>query len=167
MFGIGKIKPGDYIFSVKKDNNNNIIIVGRVQSVHKNILNVIGFFVSPRGLIERKLKGIIGKHSNEVLDDPDPNNCIFILIDRIETGNFSGEINQEKDKVTWINEKRYFILDGWVRENLPDMVADVLYSTSEAERHHSRSILMEKMNSLYDKDLKEHLYAVARSTKIL
>lgn len=167
MFGIGKIKPGDYIFSVKKDNDNNIIIVGRVQSVRKNILNVIGFFVSPRGLIERKLKGIIGKRSNEVLQDPDPNNCIFILIDRIETGNFSGEINQEKDKVIWINEKRYFILDGWVRENLPDMVADVLYSTSEAERHHSRSLLMEKMNSLYDKDLKEHLYAVARSTKIL
>ncbi|MFB5598833.1 MAG: hypothetical protein ACE5SW_01210 [Nitrososphaeraceae archaeon] len=167
MFGIGKIKPGDYIFSVKKDNDNNMIIVGRVQSVHKNILNVIGFFVNPRGLIERKLKGIIGKRSTEVLQDPDPNNCIFILIDRIETGNFSGEINQEKDKVIWINEKRYFILDGWVRENLPDMVADVLYSTSEAERHHSRSLLMEKMNSLYDKDLKEHLYAVARSTKIL
>lgn len=167
MFGIGKIKPGDYIFSVKQDADNIMIIIGRVQSVSKSILNVIGFFVRPRGLIDRKSKGILGKRSNEVLQNPDPNNCIFILIDRIESGNYSGEVNQDKDKVTWINEKRYFILDGWVRENLPDMVADVLYSTSEAERDHSRSILMEKMNSLYDQDLKEHLYAVARSTKIL
>jgi hypothetical protein len=54
-----------------------------------------------------------------------------------------------------------------VRENLPDMFADVLYSNSEEDRLHSRSILMEKMNSLYDQDLKEHLYAVVRSTKIL
>jgi hypothetical protein len=167
MFGIGRIKPGDYVFSVRKDNNNIMIIIGRIQSADKNILNVIGFFVKPRGLLERKLKGNIGKRSTEVLQNPDPNNCIFILIDRIETGNFSGVINQEEDKVTWINEKRYFILDGWVRENLPDMFADVLYSNSEEERHHSRSILIEKMNSLYDQDLKDHLYAVVRSTKIL
>jgi len=26
---------------------------------------------------------------------------------------------------------------------------------------------LEKMNSLYEKDLKDHLYAVARSTKVL
>jgi hypothetical protein len=27
--------------------------------------------------------------------------------------------------------------------------------------------LLEKMNSLYERDLKDHLYAVARSTKVL
>jgi len=31
----------------------------------------------------------------------------------------------------------------------------------------ARSILLEKMNSLYERDLKDHMYAVARSTKIL
>ena len=47
------------------------------------------------------------------------------------------------------------------------MFADVIYSQSEEEKHHYRAILIEKMNSLYDKDLKEHVYAVARSAKIL
>jgi hypothetical protein len=32
---------------------------------------------------------------------------------------------------------------------------------------HAREILIEKMNSLYEKELKDHLYAVARSTKVL
>ena len=47
------------------------------------------------------------------------------------------------------------------------MFADVIYSQSEDEKYHYRAILIEKMNSLYDKDLKEHMYAVARSAKIL
>jgi hypothetical protein len=31
----------------------------------------------------------------------------------------------------------------------------------------ARAILLEKMNSLYERDLREHMYAVARSTRIL
>jgi len=69
--------------------------------------------------------------------------------------------------VTWINEKRFYVLDGWIRENLPDMFADVLRANTEQDRSQARHILLEKMNSLYEKDLKDHLYAVARSTKIL
>ena len=58
-------------------------------------------------------------------------------------------------------------MDGWIRENLPDMFADVLRANSDDQRLQAREILLEKMNSLYEKDLKDHLYAVARSTKIL
>jgi hypothetical protein len=47
------------------------------------------------------------------------------------------------------------------------MFADVLRADTEQERLHARTILLEKMNSLYEKDLKDHLYAVARSTKVL
>jgi hypothetical protein len=43
----------------------------------------------------------------------------------------------------------------------------VLRANTEEERLQARAILLEKMNSLYEKDLKEHLYAVARSTKVL
>jgi hypothetical protein len=50
---------------------------------------------------------------------------------------------------------------------MPEMFADVIYSHSEEEKLHYRTILIEKMNSLYDRDLKEHVYAVARSVKIL
>jgi hypothetical protein len=104
---------------------------------------------------------------SEVLKNPDPNNCIFMLIDRVETGMYNQEVDQNVDKTIWINEKRYFVLDGWVRENLPDMFADVLRATSEEQRLQARGILIEKMNSLYERDLKDHLYAVARSTRVL
>ena len=90
-----------------------------------------------------------------------------MLIDRVETGNFNDEVDQGTNKTIWINEKRFFVLDGWIRENLPDMFADVLRANTEEERMHARATLLEKMNSLYEKDLKDHLYAVVRSTKIL
>ena len=50
---------------------------------------------------------------------------------------------------------------------MADLFADVIYSVSEEEKHHFRAILIEKMNSLYDRELKEHVYAVARGAKIL
>jgi hypothetical protein len=141
--------------------------LGRVTSVTNNSLLVLGSYIKPLGLLSKRQKGVLGKRSQEVLNDPDPNNCIFILIDRIETGNFYGNIDQSVNKVSWINEKRFFVLEGWIKENMPDLFADVIYSQSEEEKHHYRAILIEKMNSLYDKDLKEHVYAVARSSKIL
>ncbi|MGH9995578.1 MAG: hypothetical protein ACRD4J_10145, partial [Nitrososphaeraceae archaeon] len=103
----------------------------------------------------------------QVLQDPDPNNCIFMLIDRVESGSFSDEIDLDSTKTTWINEKRYFVLDGWIRENLPDLFSRIFRASTEEERQYARTILLEKMNSLYERDLKEHVYAVARSTRIL
>jgi hypothetical protein len=167
MFGLGKIKSGDYVFAVEKENEYNKIILGRVQSVNKNLLSILGSYIKPTGLIAKRQRGILGHRSQQVLNDPDPDNCIFILIDRIETGNYYGTLDQNISKVIWINEKRFFVLEGWIKENMPDMFADVIYSQSEEEKLHYRSILIEKMNSLYDKDLKEHVYAVARSAKIL
>ena len=76
-------------------------------------------------------------------------------------------LDQSTNKVSWINERRFFVLEGWIKENIADLFADVLYSQSEEEKYHYRAILIEKMNSLYDRDLKEHVYAVARSAKIL
>jgi hypothetical protein len=90
-----------------------------------------------------------------------------MLIDRVETGTFNQEIDQNTSSVVWINEKRFYVLDGWIRENLPDMFADVLRANTEQDRIQARDILLEKMNSLYEKDLKDHLYAVARSTKVI
>ena len=167
MFGIGKIKDGDYVFAVEKENEYTKIILGRIQSINKDLLTVLGSYIKPTGLIAKRQRGNLGQRSQEVLDDPDPDNCIFILIDRIETGNYYGNIDQSINKVKWINEKRFFVIEGWIKENMPEMFADVIYSHSEEEKLHYRSILIEKMNSLYDKDLKEHVYAVARSVKIL
>ncbi|HET6799305.1 MAG TPA: hypothetical protein VFH25_01965 [Nitrososphaeraceae archaeon] len=152
---------------VQSDQNYNKLIIGMVQSANGNKIQVRGSYIRPIGLIERVKRGHSGDRPREVLDNPDPNNCIFMLIDRVETGSFNQEIDQQTSKIIWINEKRFFVLDGWIRENLPDMFADVLRADTEQERLHARTMLLEKMNSLYEKDLKDHLYAVARSTKVL
>src|SRR5215218_10603890 len=169
LFGkvAGGIKPGSYVFVAQKEGDYSKIIIGRVQSSNGNKVHVVGTYIRPQGLIERIQAGRAGGRPIEALNNPDPNNCIFMLIDRVETGSFNQEIDQQTSKIIWINEKRFFVLDGWIRENLPDMFADVLRAATEQERLQARTILLEKMNSLYEKDLKDHLYAVARSTKVL
>lgn|GEM_PF-71958 len=166
MFGRGKIKPGDYVFVVQNDHEVNNIIIGKVQAVNGDKIRINGTKIRPIGLLERvKAGGAIGR-PREVLENPDPNNCIFMLIDRVETEIFGEEVNQKVSKTTWINERRYYVLDGWIKENLPDIFASVLSAAGD-ERLEARTMLLEKMNSIYEKDLKEHLYAVARSTKVL
>jgi hypothetical protein len=90
-----------------------------------------------------------------------------MLIDRVETGTFDEEVDQSISKLIWINESRYLVLDGWIKENLPDIFAAVLSAGTEDSRAQARQTLIEKMNSLYERDLKDHVYAVARSAKIL
>jgi hypothetical protein len=167
MFGKGEIKPGNYAFVVQKDGNHSRLIIGRIQSVNGNNIHVIGTFIRPRGLIDRVKAGKSTDRMVQVLGNPDPNNCIFMLIDRVETGSFNDSVDQSTSRVIWINENRYLVLDGWIKENFPDIFATALSASSDEEKAQARSVLMEKMNSLYERDLKEHVYAVARSSKIL
>lgn len=166
MFGRGKIKPGDYVFVVQNDHEVNSIIIGKVQSVDGDRLKVNGTKIRPVGLLERVKAGRAIGRPKEVLENPDPNNCIFMLIDRVETQIFSDVVSQKLSKAIWINERRYYVLDGWIKENLPDIFASVLSAAGD-EKLEARAMLLEKMNSIYEKDLKEHLYAVARSTRVL
>ena len=166
MFGRGKIKPGNYVFVVQNDHEVNTIIIGKVQSVDGDRLKINGTKIRPVGLLERVKAGRAIGRPKEVLENPDPNNCIFMLIDRVETQIFSEEVNQKSSKAIWINERRYYVLDGWIKENLPDIFASVLSAAGD-EKLEARAMLLEKMNSIYEKDLKEHLYAVARSTRVL
>ena len=166
MFGRGKIKPGNYVFVVQNDHEVNTIIIGKVQSVDGDRLKINGTRIRPVGLLERVKAGRAIGRPKEVLENPDPNNCIFMLIDRVETQIFSEEVDQKSSKAIWINERRYYVLDGWIKENLPDIFASVLSAAGD-EKLEARAMLLEKMNSIYEKDLKEHLYAVARSTRVL
>jgi hypothetical protein len=167
MFGRGGIKAGDYVFVAQKEEDFKKIIIGRVQAVSGNKVHIIGTSFKPQGLIERIKAGRAGDRSKEVLANPDPNNCIFMLIDKVETERFNEEIDQSISRVIWINENRYLVLDGWIKDNFPDIFAAVLSAKSEEERAQARSTLLEKMNSVYERDLKDHVYAVARSAKIL
>jgi hypothetical protein len=165
--GRGGIKPGQYVFVVQKDGKYSKIIIGNVRSVSGSKVHVGGTYVRPLGLIERIESGRAIGRPSEVLSNPDPNNCIFMLIDRVETGRFDEEVDQSVSKVIWINESRYLVLDGWIKENLPDIFAAALSAGTEESRAQARQTLIEKMNSLYERDLKDHVYAVARSAKIL
>jgi hypothetical protein len=167
LFGRGRIKRGDYVFAAQNENDYRILIIGRVHEISGRKLSVLGSFIRPVGLMERVKSGIVEGRPAQVLHDPDPNNCIFMLIDRVESGAFSDEIDLDNTKTTWINEKRYFVLDGWIRENFPDLFSHIFRASTEEERQYARAVLVEKMNSIYEKDLKEHVYAVARSTRIL
>jgi hypothetical protein len=87
--------------------------------------------------------------------------------DNVETGDFDEVVDINSSKIKRINEERFHVLDGWIKENLPELFANVLRAKSGEDRAQARAILLEKMNSLYERDLKDHMYAVARSTKIL
>ncbi len=169
LFKSNKIQVGSYVFTTMYDEltKHKMIVAGRVKMLDDNNLDIEGLYVKPLGLIKRKDSGKLGEHSLQVLNDPTPDNCIFILIDTIEYGPFSDKIDMSKNKPIRIHEHKYLLLDAWIKENLPEMFAEIFRSNSTEERLQTRSILLEKMNSLYDKDLKEHLYAVLRSTKIL
>src|SRR5262245_29011835 len=167
MFNRGGIKPGEYVFVVQKEGSFSRIIIGRIQSVNGSKLQIVGTYVRPLGLIERIQSGRAGGRPAEAINNPDPNNCIFMLIDRIESGRFGEEVDQTVSRVIWINENRYLVLDGWIKENFPDIFAAALSAESSESRAQARQTLIEKMNSLYERDLKDHVYAVARSAKIL
>ena len=169
MFGKGGIKPGEFIFVVQKDGEYNQVIIGRIQAVTGggSKIRVTGTQIRPSGLVERVKAGKAGDRSRQVLASPDPNNCVFMLIDRVETSAFNAEVDHALDRVIWINEDRYLVLDGWIKENLPEIFAAALSSPAEEDRQQAKAALREKMGSLYERDLKEHVYAVARSARLL
>ncbi|MEO9295686.1 MAG: hypothetical protein ABI347_08820 [Nitrososphaera sp.] len=167
MFGKGGIKPGEFVFVSQKDGEYNRIMIGRIQSVSGSKVSIAGTQITPSGLVERVKAGKAGDRSKQVLGNPDPNNCIFMLIDRIEASPFNGEVDQARDRVIWINENRYLVLDGWIKENLPEIFAAALTAPTEEDRQQAKVALREKMGALYERDLKEHVYAVARSARLL
>lgn len=167
MFGKQELKPGNYAFIVQKDGDYNRIVIGRIQSTSGGKFRIVGTFIRPQGLIERIKAGKAGERAAQVLASPDPNNCIFLLIERIETGRFNEEVDQSNSRVIWINENRYLVLDGWIKENFPEIFSSALSAATAEERAQARLVLREKMNSLYERDLKEHVYAVARSARLL
>ena len=167
LFGRNKIKDGDYVFVTQEYSEKIRLVIGRIISLTDSIARIRGTYVIPLGLIEKVSSGRGEGRPREVIQNPDPNNCILMLIDYVETGNFDEVIDINSSKIKWINEERFHVLDGWIKENLPEIFGNVLRAKSNEDRMQARTILLEKMNSLYERDLKDHMYAVARSTKIL
>jgi hypothetical protein len=59
------------------------------------------------------------------------------------------------------------MLDGWIRESIPEFINNVLSLAPGKERDEAKRILKNRMETLTDPNLRRTLYAVCRSLKIL
>ena len=169
MFGSKKrtLKEGSFVFTAKPSDEYCNFVIGIVTGVDGNRIGVNGFIVNPVGLKNKVLQGKAGTRSTEMLKDPTSENCIFALIYRIEHENFTDVLDLEKEKVEIISKKVFTILDGWIRESLSELINNVLSLPDGSEQDHAKRILKQRMENLYDKNLKQNLYSVCRSLKIL
>ena len=169
MFGSKKatLKEGSFVFTAKPDGDYCNFVIGTVTGADRNRVGVNGFIVNPVGLKNKVLQGKAGTRSKEMLKEPTSENCIFALIYRIEYENFTDILDLEKEKVEILSKKQYTILDGWIRESLSELINNVLSLPDGSDQDHAKRILKQKMENLYDKNLKQNLYSVCRSLKIL
>ena len=169
MFGSkkGTLKEGSFVFTAKPADEYCNFVIGIVTGVDGNRVGVNGFIVNPIGLKNKVLQGKAGTRSKEMLTEPTSENCIFALIYRIEYENFTDVLDLEKEKVEILSKKQYTILDGWIRESLSELINNVLSLPDGSEQDHAKRILKQRMENLYDKNLKQNLYSVCRSLKIL
>ena len=169
MLGFGKkgLKEGDFVFVRQPDGEYNKMIFGAVTGVQGTKIGVNGIIINPIGLRNKIEQGKAGTRSIEILKNPNPDNCIFTLIYRIEHDNFNEVVDLDKQRVLQIPNRVYATLDGWIRESLPELINNVLSLPPGSERDEAKRILKQRMDTLFDKSLKRTLYAVCRSLKIL
>jgi len=161
------LQEGDHIFSQKLDGEYKKFIFGTVTGVNDKKIGINGVIVDPVGLKNKVKQGKAGTRSQEILENPTPENCIFSLIYRIEHENFTDVLDLNEDRIIQIPPKIYSILDGWVRESLPELLNNVLSLPVGTEKEHAKQILRQRMDTLYDKNLKRNLYSICRSLRIL
>ena len=172
MFGLGKKriklpKEGDFVFARRPDGEYNKIIFGAVTGVHGKKIGVNGIIINPVGLKNKVEQGKAGSRSIEILKNPNPDNCIHLLIYRIEHENFNDIVDLDKEQVLELPNRVYATLEGWIRESLSELVNNVLSLPPGSERDEAKRILKQRMDTLFDKSLKRTLYSVCRSLKIL
>ena len=169
MFGSkkGTLKEGNFVFTAKPADEYCNFVIGIVTGVDGNRVGVNGFIVNPIGLKNKVLQGKAGTRSKEMLKEPTSENCIFALIYRTEYENFTDVLDLETEKVEIISRRIFTILDGWIRESLSELINNVLSLPDGTEKDHAKRILQQRMENLYDRNLKSHLYSVCRSLKIL
>ena len=161
------LKEGVHVFSVKKNGDYNDFIFGVVTGVDGRKVGVNGVIVNPVGLKNKISQGKTGERSIEILKHPTPDNVVLALVYRVEHENFAEVLDLDKDKCDLIPPKIYAMLDGWIRESLPELINNVLSLAPGAERDEAKRVLKQRMDTLVDKTLKRTLYSVCRSLKIL
>ena len=161
------LKEGIHIFSVRKNGDYNDFIFAVVTGVDGRKVGVNGVIVNPVGLKNKITQGKTGERSREILENPTPDNVVLALVYRVEHENFTEVLDLDKDKCDILPPKIYTMLDGWIRESLPEFINAVLSLPPGSERDEAKRVLKHRMETLVDKNLKRTLYAVCRSLKIL
>lgn len=162
-----ELKEGVHVFSIKKNGDYNDFIFAVVTGVNGRKVGVNGIIVNPIGLKNKISQGKAGPRSVEVLEHPTPDNVILGLIYRVEHDNFTDVLDLDQDKCDLIPPKVYAVLDGWIRESLPELLNNVLSLPSGDEKEQAKRILKQRMDTLLDKNLKRNFYSVCRSLKVL
>ena len=168
MFGKKpELKEGSYIFSIKKNGDYNDFIFGAVTGIDGKKVGITGVIVNPVGLKNKLEQGKTGERSREILENPTPDNVVLALVYRVEHENYSGILNLDSDKCDLLPPKVFGMLDGWIRESLPEFINNVLSLPVGTDRDEAKHILKNRMETLTDPHLKRTLYSVCRSLKIL
>ena len=161
------LKEGTPVFSIKKNGDYNDFIFGIVTGVDGRQVGINGVIVNPIGLKNKIAQGKTGERSEEILLHPTPDNVVLALVYRVEHENYAEVIDLDVDKCDILPPKIYAMLDGWIRESLPEFINTVLSLPPGSERDEAKRVLKNRMDTLTDPTLKRTLYAVCRSLKIL
>jgi len=168
MFGKKpKLKEGVHVFSTKPDGKYKKFLFGVVTGVDGDKVGVNGLIVDPVGLKNKVEQGKAGPRSVDILENPHPESVIMGLIYRTEHDNFTDVIDLQKEQLLVIPPKVYEVLNGWIRESIPELINNVLSLPPGTERDQAKRVLRQRMDTLNDKTLKKNLYSVCRSLKIL
>lgn len=161
------MKEGGHVFGTRKDGEFTDFFFGVVTGVEGNKVGVNGVLVDPAGLKNKVSQGKAGTRSVEILKNPTPDNCVLALVYRIEHENFTEEINLDDEQVLLIPPKVYGMLDGWIRESIPEIINNVLSLPAGTEKDQAKRVLRSRMDTITDKNLRRTMYSVCRSLKIL
>ena len=168
MFGKKPVlKEGLHVFSVKKNGDYYDFIFGIITGLEGRKVGVNGVIVNPVGLKNKVSQGKAGERSVEILKHPTPDNIILAMVYRVEHENFAEILDLDQDRCDLIPPKVYAMLDGWIRESIPELVNNVLSLPDGPEKDQAKRVLNQKRDSLVDKKLKRTLYSISRSLKIL
>ena len=137
MFGKKpELKEGSYVFSVKQNGDFNDFIFAAVTGIDGKKVGITGVIVNPVGLKNKLEQGKTGERSREILEHPTPDNVVLALVYRVEHENYSGILDLDSDKCDLLPPKVFGMLDGWIRESLPEFINNVLSLPVEIGRAH-------------------------------
>lgn len=160
-------KEGDHVFASQQNGDYKDIIIGMVTGVENSKIGINGIIVNPVGLKNKIAQGKAGPQSVDAIKFPDPKDAVYALIYRVEYDNFTGIFDEKTDKLVKLQKNTYQILTGWIRESIPELINNVLSLPDGPEKDQAKRLVKQRMDTLYDKDLKRYMYSVCRSLKIL